>query len=97
MSNAEKFFKLYDELASEYPDHKGFIETLGVKSVGCFRQRMNTWTITKVTIHGNLTISKWNLLIVTEKKNLKKLSIEEERKKKVIARHYLEKAWNVEE
>ena len=43
MSNAEKFFKLYDELASEYPDHKGFIETLGVKSVGCFRQRINKY------------------------------------------------------
>lgn len=43
MSNAEKFFKLYGELASEYPDHKGFIESLGVKSVGCFRNRINKY------------------------------------------------------
>lgn len=43
MSNAEKFFKLYEELASEFPDHKGFIETMGVKSVGCFRNRINKY------------------------------------------------------
>lgn len=43
MSNAKKFFRLYEELASEFPDHKGFIETLGVKSVGCFRNRINKY------------------------------------------------------
>ena len=43
MSNAERFFNLYEELASEYPDHKAFIETLGVKSVRCFRSRINKY------------------------------------------------------
>jgi hypothetical protein len=43
VSNAEKFFKLYEELASDFPDHKGFIESLGVKQVRCFRNRINKY------------------------------------------------------
>lgn len=129
MSNAEKFFKLYDELASEFPDHKGFIETLGVKSVGCFRQRMNKYRKAGTVPSPSMLKSFKNVMDPTfllecmdeymddyksndtwKFDNIKMEFVESYRKeeteeskwkrrtrKKAVTRHYLEKAWNVEE
>lgn len=43
MSNAEKFFRLYEELVSEFPDHKGFVESLGAERIKSFMNRLNKY------------------------------------------------------
>lgn len=129
MSNAEKFFQVYEELASEFPDHKGFIETLGVKSVGCFRQRINKYrkagTVPppsmlksfKGVMDPNFLLEcmdeymddyksndtwkfdniKMEFVNSYRKEESEEVKHRRKIKKRVVARHYLEKAWNVEE
>ena len=106
MSNVEKFFKLYEELASEFPDHKGFIESLGVKQVRCFRNRINKYRKAGTVPPPSMLkyfkgVMDPNFLLEIGKSYRKEESEEVKQKrrtkKKVVARHYLEKAWNVEE
>lgn len=129
MSNAEKFFKLYEELASEFPDHKGFIESLEVERIKSFMNRLNKYrkagTVPppsmlksfKDVMDPNFLLEcmdeymddyksndtwkfdniKMDFVNAYRKEETEESKHKRRTRKKAVARHYLEKAWNVEE